>query len=306
MAESSSEQEALLAAFSAALASSRPSLLCKPRPPDFTLDDLRESLAELAATTPTTTTTPATTTTTTAATTAAAVAALLQDCGKRCSLPGLGFEDPGWTAAVQRVSEVPWAGLIHGEPAVLLHFPARAAFEARAEGRETLWAFHGTPFENVWSLLNFGFVNAAQVTPGLGRTGADRSAFGRGIYLSTDPALAATYARASKPLPGNLGCWICLLVCQVAKGPMVTVGGQGAAPADQHGFAPRDAAHELPQDYIVVEDTDSVSIRGMLFWRRPGTAKEEGSSVEMWLCLVVLLGVILYTMCTRTQPARYL
>merc|ERR1711862_305234 len=97
---------------------------------------------------------------------------------------------------------------------------------ARDRGTVPLWAFHGAPFENVWSILNFGFINAAQVSPQLGRHGHGRGLFGQGMYFSLEPALAASYVRPSVCLPPQLGRWRCLFVCQIAPGPLVSIGGQ--------------------------------------------------------------------------------
>merc|ERR1712107_916468 len=47
-----------------------------------------------------------------------------------------------------------------------------------------------------------------------------------GIYLSKEPSYAANYAKPSAPLQGGLGRWSCLFLCEVAPGPLVTIGGE--------------------------------------------------------------------------------
>eukprot|EP00927_Polykrikos_kofoidii_P027261 TRINITY_DN24053_c0_g1_i2.p2 TRINITY_DN24053_c0_g1~~TRINITY_DN24053_c0_g1_i2.p2 ORF type:complete len:166 (-),score=9.58 TRINITY_DN24053_c0_g1_i2:118-615(-) len=160
-------------------------------------------------------------------------------------------------------------------------------------------------FENVWSILNFGLVNAAQISPDLARTG---SLFGRGIYLSSDPGYAKTFAKTSPPLPGGLGRWNCLLLCEVAPGPLVTVGDNGSNVADvaTATLAARDA-HDVPAGVIVVEDSNSVVVRSALFWRRDSGEKEGGGicSPAVQIAVAVLLVVAAVLRASIVVPAPY-
>lgn len=276
--DGSREGLAILAFFSAAAYSSRALLLCKPRPSGVDIEDIRQSLADVVDGTPS------------GSSTSSAIVSLLRERIMQCIL------------ASNALEEHRWRHLISGSPDLVLEVrtqtPAQAAaFNARTSTAATTWAFHGTPFENIWSLLSCGFVNAAQVTPGLARSGEGRGIFGQGIYLSTDFAYAATFARGCPQLPNSLGSWKAVLICEVAPGPLVTIGGR-----QDEVTAERKEAHNVPEGVIVVEDSDAVAIRAVMLWQTPDSGSWLGVSAEMIAFLVVIVA-ILYAMWTRTSPS---
>lgn len=281
------EHVAFLAAFAAALHAPRSELLCKPRPAGVSIERLRLGFgffrASLAGDTPDLP----------GADTIAGIAALMRERAAR------------WTPSVQESD-------IHAQlrqvidvcgrpPDAVLHFPrgASRSFESlRDGGTRPLLVFHGTPFENVWSILNFGFINAAQVSPQLGRHGQARGAFGQGIYFSVEPGLAASYVRPSQPLPSDLGQWRCLLICEVAPGPMVTVGGQ-----EQLCHVGGREALDVPDGYVVVEDSESVAVRAAVFWHSEARGGACTGAWQLILAAILVIAIVFYQMWVQMPPA---
>eukprot|EP00929_Paragymnodinium_shiwhaense_P109031 TRINITY_DN75399_c0_g1_i1.p1 TRINITY_DN75399_c0_g1~~TRINITY_DN75399_c0_g1_i1.p1 ORF type:complete len:324 (-),score=61.07 TRINITY_DN75399_c0_g1_i1:114-1085(-) len=272
----------LLAAFNAAAHSGRATTLCKPRPADTSPSDVRSGLAAMSA-------------------------------GKRCGaqLTGADASLQGWLMSVQEQrllrqgAEFDAALASYhahsceieaacGRPDYILPIapPRLAGFQARAAGVSTRWAFHGSAFENVWSILNTGLVNAAQIDPNLARTG---SLFGKGIYLSIVPSYAFNFAKTSPPLANGHGRWSCLFLCEVAPGPLVSVGGVGAAADDAHSAAtvPRadKDAFDVPEGVIIVEDSEAVVVRCALFFYRGSSSGEEGEC-SRWVQLAAAAAIV--------------
>ena len=93
---------------------------------------------------------------------------------------------------------------------------------------DRLLAFHGTSFENMHSILHNGLLNLSGTR--LERTG---SAFGQGIYLSTEMSVAYAFSLAadacrSAVLGGRLRC---LLVCGVEREHAAAAQGDGVSEA---------------------------------------------------------------------------
>lgn len=75
-------------------------------------------------------------------------------------------------------------------------------------------AWHGTSFENLWSILHHGLLNMSGTR--MQRVGA---AFGEGIYLTPEYSVAFAFAQGSKAWEGSaLGVRLrCLLLCSVDR-----------------------------------------------------------------------------------------
>eukprot|EP00440_Ansanella_granifera_P046997 gb/GFBE01050894.1/.p1 GENE.gb/GFBE01050894.1/~~gb/GFBE01050894.1/.p1 ORF type:complete len:320 (+),score=40.87 gb/GFBE01050894.1/:1-960(+) len=299
----SSDSGALLSAFVASLYSSKASLLCKPRPRDLDIDDLRLGAAELASTDAA----PCAASNKQLSPAGIAISEILAKRRERFLNSGALVADSNWKDCNRILAETPWSVVMGREPDVVLCNTGKGAAETRGSGHPPLFAFHGTAFENVWSILSCGFVNAAQVNESLGRHGHARSLYGKGIYLSLEPGYAAGFVRPSAPLPQSLGRWRCLLLCEVAPGPRVTVGGASSVavrPEGSGGVASNDA-HDVPEGVVVVEDSDSVSVRCALFWHEPEVQTFGGVSVETVLAVLVALAAILYFMLAKSPSSSF-
>lgn len=301
----SSESTAFLAAFAAALHSYRVDSVCRPRPPGMSTEELRRGLGaailperdgqKFSPQSP-----------------AAAITAFLEEARQlRLASPRSGVSALAADAAKSSYDSRAQAILAGrgGPPDIVLHLapPRAAAFAVRAAGNPTRLAFHGTQFENVWPVLNHGLINLAQVDPRLARTG---SIYGKGIYLSTDICYASGFAKPSAALPHGLGSWSCVFLCEVAPGPMVTVGGAAeTAQAQSNGLAPRDA-HNVPESVIVVEDSDAVVVRCALLYRHGGSSGAGLFSLgsylsETTLAALVILLAVLYAVWAKTPVRRF-
>merc|ERR1711957_885517 len=133
------------------------------------------------------------------------------------------------------------------------------------------------------------------VSPSLGRHGQGRGVFGQGIYFSSDPALAASYVRPGS-CPHGLGQWRCVLICQVTPGPLVSIGGQ------ENKQTSAGEAHDVPDGYIIVEDSKSVVVRAAVFWRNELSGNQGG--VLQWMFAALLVAAVaFYQFWTQMPPA---
>ncbi|KAI7845021.1 hypothetical protein COHA_001387 [Chlorella ohadii] len=106
-------------------------------------------------------------------------------------------------------------------------------------GSSRVLAFHGTSFENLHSILHHGLLNASGTR--LERTG---SAFGKGIYFSSELAVAYAFCQPAEGWAGSaLGRRLrCLLVCSIEREAI-----QSSHNSDL-----------VPDKYLVVEAMDAV------------------------------------------------
>eukprot|EP00271_Cylindrocystis_brebissonii_P010121 TRINITY_DN26216_c0_g1_i1.p1 TRINITY_DN26216_c0_g1~~TRINITY_DN26216_c0_g1_i1.p1 ORF type:complete len:467 (-),score=91.26 TRINITY_DN26216_c0_g1_i1:1058-2458(-) len=112
-------------------------------------------------------------------------------------------------------------------------------FEKTSAAHGSFWAFHGTPAENLHSILRCGLLNMSG-----SREQKHGAIFGEGIYLSTDIAVALSFCSAS-PLSasGEGGIWLhsafgarplFLLCCQVANAPQGVTRSHQDLSGDKH------------------------------------------------------------------------
>lgn len=287
-AEKSSDSKPLLSVLVSSLHSSKATLLCKPRPQNFDVDDLRLGAACVATgSKPEIEHSPA----------AAAISELLEIRSQQYVPLQALATDSRWKACAKIVAETPWQAVMGRSPDVVLCNTSEKKTVGTPHGdTQIIYAYHGTAFENVWSILSCGFVNAAQVSESLGRYGHARSLYGKGIYLSLEPSYAASFVRPSPPLLHALGRWRCLFLCEVTPGPMVTVGGEGSFEArseESGGLATKDA-HNVPEGVVVAENSESVRVCCALLWHAPDTQRFGGLSIEAILACVVAVIACLY------------
>ncbi|CAK0861307.1 unnamed protein product [Prorocentrum cordatum] len=243
--------DALRAALAAAASAPKAELLCRPRPPGSDAAAVRLGLAELAG----------------AAAAESPAAPPAEPAGAARGVGALLDQwRAGWVPAgpqLPGLRGLDWEAVAGRAPDVVLSRPPREgeAADGRGGGGGTIWGYHGAPFENVWSLLGFGFVSAALPGQSLGRTGEDRQLFGQGVYLSQEPALAYSYARKSGWLPHGLGRWRCLLVAEVAMGPLVKLGGAGPSSGLGAGTAPEGYISECCLKASLAQEVPSLLLR---------------------------------------------
>jgi len=286
------ESEAILCAFAAALTSYKVDTVCRPRPPGIGIEDLRQGVHEILSGLG-------------ASAQATSVAGFLDERYQQRIATG---ESLQYARAAYEARALEISAKWRGTPHIVLHIaPPQRCEEASSP---TVWAYHGTKFENFWSILNCGLINAAQVDRRLALTG---SLFGRGIYLSRDPSYAGQFARMSSPLPGLLGRWSCLLLCEVTPGPMVTIGpdtgvidrvgeiSQCPQPSETTYARAKKDAHSVPDGVIVVEDSAAVVIRSAILHRLDAPAARTCRlSPELIVGIVVVVTAIAHK-CYHTR-----
>ena len=133
--------------------------------------------------------------------------------------------------------------------------------------KEEIIVFHGTCFENVFSILHNGLINHSGESSRLERNG---SMYGHGIYCTTD--LSVAYAFTSGGTIGwdhsSLGTSLrCILVCTVEPDPT-----------------------DIKKDkYIVVRRSDKISIKYLLVYvDTVSDASMNTSRAALLMCILVL------------------
>lgn len=128
--------------------------------------------------------------------------------------------------------------------------------------------FHGTSFENIWSILHTGLLNLSQTA--LERTGA---AFGSGIYLSTDLAVAFSFSKSCKGWDNSaIGRQLrAVLVCSV-----IHHGDDDDAPQ-----LPSATSSSSPDKYLIVQRSDAVQIEYILLYVDVDALEVQGKEEEL-------------------------
>jgi hypothetical protein len=132
--------------------------------------------------------------------------------------------------------------------------------------------FHGTSFENLWSILQAGLLNLSGTR--LERTGA---VHGTGIYLSKDPGVAFSFSAPAEAWHGSaIGRKLrCLLVCGVSDHGL----GRKTDGSSSGGGG-------LPEKYIVIERSDLVKVHYVLLYADapPVSTSHRGSGSHQARC----------------------
>jgi hypothetical protein len=94
--------------------------------------------------------------------------------------------------------------------------------------------YHGTAFENVYSIL----MNGLQNYSGTERMGTG-DVFGNGIYLSCDPTVARSFSRPGQLLDGG-GPVSAMFECLILKDPSVLCSATGGSTPSSYFIVPRE------------------------------------------------------------------
>ncbi len=163
-------------------------------------------------------------------------------------------------------------------------------------------AFHGTSFENLYSILQNGLLNLTGTL--LQRTGAN---YGDGIYLSTNFDVAFHFsvpadAWSNSSLGNRLRC---LLVCEVDKQYLAD---QGQL-ANLHPSSSRavSAGSQLPETYLLVKSKAAVNISHIVIWcDQPAMhSVKAGSRVNLCALVVVLYVVMMVVLGLTSNKTRW-
>jgi hypothetical protein len=133
--------------------------------------------------------------------------------------------------------------------------------------------FHGTSFENIWSILHSGLLNLTNTS--LERTGA---AFGSGIYLSTDLSVAFSFSKAGKGwVHSAIGRQLrAVLVCSISHHHDNDNGTD-----DNARQLPTSVSSSSPPDkYLIVQRSDAVRIEYILIYVDDKALEEEEEEEE--------------------------
>eukprot|EP00049_Salpingoeca_infusionum_P006004 m.100220 g.100220 ORF g.100220 m.100220 type:complete len:247 (+) comp13162_c0_seq1:601-1341(+) len=150
-------------------------------------------------------------------------------------------------------------------------------------------AYHGTPVENLYSILNNGFCGSFSRT----------QLFGPGTYCSTDLSVCTNFAPTLVlPWQRQLGQRIsCICVCEIVNHPEVKKPGQVAMET-----ASQTMPSAIPKHYIIVPNDDHIRLSAVILLGDPPARRAKkhpvvrllhthGRRLALLCALIVLLYV---------------
>eukprot|EP01134_Creolimax_fragrantissima_P000222 CFRG0222T1 len=148
-------------------------------------------------------------------------------------------------------------------------------FESMKERYGYSTAYHGSAVENFFSILNSGFLGHMNTT----------SLYGEGTYLSSDLAVASSFAPST-------GVWnqsmlasrmTCVCACEVINHPDVKRGFQ-----KQSGISLK-STETIPDKYFVVPSNEHVRVRYLFVWTVPKVDASQNflRRHKVWVALVL-------------------
>ena len=136
--------------------------------------------------------------------------------------------------------------------------------------------YHGTAFENVYSIL----LNGLQNYSGTDRMGTG-DVFGNGIYLSGDPTVARSFSKPGQLIDGQ-GSVSAVFECLILKDPSVICSATGGS---------------TPSSYFVVPREDLVVVTSVWIWRshlpRENTVAREGELRDDFSLYLHVFGLLM-------------
>ncbi|XP_076105263.1 protein mono-ADP-ribosyltransferase PARP16-like [Mytilus galloprovincialis] len=134
---------------------------------------------------------------------------------------------------------------------------ARAAFEAKRDGRALMYAYHGSRFENFHSILHNGLISHMNKI----------SVFGEGTYLSSELSVSLHYSPMGLGWEhSTLGKKIsCVALCEMIDDSAVKC--QTKTDDNQNrSRATGSMAGEVPDKYYVVQNNEVIRIKYLLVY----------------------------------------
>ncbi|XP_055686881.1 protein mono-ADP-ribosyltransferase PARP16 [Lutzomyia longipalpis] len=141
---------------------------------------------------------------------------------------------------------------------------AEMKFREFAEHFPTQWAFHGSRVHNFHSILHFGLAQHLN----------KRSAFGEGIYLSTDLSVSLTYSPLEPTWThSQLGQrFSCVALCEYIEHP------------DHFKCHSTSRKSEIPKNFIVVTNNETIRVRYLLLYAKASPRRQPNRGpIEEWM-----------------------
>lgn len=176
-------------------------------------------------------------------------------------------------------------------------------FEALRDGRECFHAYHGSRFDNFFSILHNGLnTNLNKI-----------SVFGEGTYLSSELSVSLLYSQAAEVSQKSfLGSKLsCVAVCQMIDDPSVKCQTKEGSPTQQRNRAKASKTTDpVPEKYYVVQRNDVIRVKYLLVYREQGNKPQKTlSRSSSWLrehkFLLMMLAYVLLLAAIGISNSRY-
>ncbi|XP_071503844.1 protein mono-ADP-ribosyltransferase PARP16-like [Diadema antillarum] len=175
---------------------------------------------------------------------------------------------------------------------IAYHSTAGQRFKTLSEKYETMFAYHGSRWENFHSIIHNGLHSHM----------SKNTLYGEGTYLSSDLAVSLPYSPAgrgwTKSLIGtNLSC---VAVCAMLDHPDVKCKVEDTKSSVKRSHAPESLGGAVPEKYYVVTNNEVVQIRYLLIFADKTTSRNvpNSSHWQRWirknlLCLLLIAYILI-------------
>ena len=182
-----------------------------------------------------------------------------------------------------QLTNYPFVSSVQPDAFISVSLPSNPAFNELSERFGTFTAYHGSPLENWYSIINNGLLDMSY-SKGM-QSGA---IYGRGIYLSEDLSLSKLF---SASLPAWNHSFISshleiVGVYKVAKVP-------GAL-----NFTSNETGEKIPEKYVVVKNSSCLQLVGLCLWKSNSLKKNLSSRSKSLLFFGFLFSIILVSVFT--------
>ncbi|GAB1603768.1 protein mono-ADP-ribosyltransferase PARP16-like [Argonauta hians] len=136
---------------------------------------------------------------------------------------------------------------------------SQSKFEQLQQGRQIMYAYHGSRVENFYSILHTGLASH------MNKNGI----FGEGTYLSSELSVSLHYSPAGQ---GWSKSWLgsrlsCVAVCEIIDDPSVKCQPKGDSDVKRsRTLLPNSMAGEVPEKYYVIRNNDVIRVKYLLVY----------------------------------------
>lgn len=166
-------------------------------------------------------------------------------------------------------------------------------FERLRDGRNSFYAYHGSRFDNFFSILHNGLNTHMNKV----------SVFGEGTYLSSELSVSLMYSQAAEASRHSLiGTKLsCVAVCQMIDDPSVKCQTKEGSPSKQKVRAQAsETTDQVPEKYYVVQRNDVLRVKYLLVYREESSQTHKVTPTSsswfrdnMFVLLMVAYGLLL-------------
>jgi poly[ADP-ribose] polymerase 16 len=181
---------------------------------------------------------------------------------------------------------------------VCYHDKFESMWHKRQDGRDIIFAYHGSAVDNFYSILKVGLQQHFSIEKEV--------LFGNGIYLSNELSLSAHYAPFGQTWANSaLGSTHSVIaVCEIIN-DVQKVKCKDAK--NKRRSINEDSFGEIPEKYFVVTDSDMVRVKYLMIYKQKGFISVKSFIAKhLFLCLILLYCIFIICIGIFSNSAAYI